>query len=106
MYFAKWLFNRWFSRLSSKWVWIENYRLLIMEEPGFALIFTLIGGTVWVIFAGLAVCFALNDLPQRPVVYLIVSVPPLFFIYNWLSALYEIYDQERMKTWELLKEKQ
>jgi len=29
---------------------------------------------------------------------------PVFYVYHWLAALYEIYDAERLATWERLKE--
>ena len=71
--------------------------------PGIAIVLTFLGGAVWFIIASLVTISFIDTTPPTYMLYLILSVPPLFFIYNWLMALYAIFDQERMETWELLK---
>ena len=104
MYFAEWLLKRFMRRMGSTWEWIEEYRKLILEMTGIAIVLTVLGGAVWFIVASLVAISFIETTPPTYMLYLILSVPPLFFIYNWLMALYAIFDQERMKTWELLKE--
>ena len=103
MYFAEWLLKRFMRRLGSTWEWIEEYRKLILEIPGIAIVLTILGGAVWFIIASLVTISFIDTTPPTYMLYLILSVPLLFFIYNWLMALYAIYDTERMATWDNLK---
>lgn len=107
MNFVKWLLLRIKRSLigDGRWQWIEEYRRLIIREKPISIIVTVFGGALWFLVCAL-LCLWLVD--TKETVFLImrgvVLSVPAFYIYNWLAALYEIYDTERMATWDRLKE--
>ena len=104
MNFAQWLFRRAVNSMSGAWDWVDEYRKLIIEVPFLAILLTFLIGAVWFIICGVVFVWANgNEPPPRYVLYFMMAVPPLFLIYNWLAAMYEIYDRERQATWDELK---
>lgn len=107
MNFTIWILQRIKRKVfgSGTWQWVEEYRRMIMREKILALLLTVLLGGIWFICASLVAVW-LNDL-ERPPQYVMVGIfatPVVFFIYNWLAALYEIYNNERIATWQTLKE--
>ena len=104
MNFAQWLFNRAFGRVMRPWAWIKSYREIIMEVWPLAFILTTLIGGLWFIIFNLIVVMGMFDTtPTKEGMWVTAAVPYLFFVYNWIMALYEIYDTERMATWEAVK---
>jgi hypothetical protein len=107
MNFAKWILRRIVNTLSGsgQWEWIQDYRSLILRDKPLSILATFGCGLVWFILGGLASILLLPDRHSIGIAFqcIIVSIPA-FYIYNWLAALYEIYDAERMATWDRLKE--
>lgn len=104
MYFAEWLLKRMNKHLFNNWEWVRKYREIIIDEKAMSIILTLLLGLMWVIFSTAIACLVLGTRPSDELLYLIFSIPPLFYIYNWIMALYEIFDRERRETWAVLKE--
>ena len=107
MNFIKWLLQRIKRTLigDGGWQWVSEYRRLILREKTISILVTVFGGFVWFLVCGSLTLWLAND---KETVFLVMrgvllSVPA-FYIYNWLAALYEIYDTERMATWDRLKE--
>lgn len=105
-YFIKWLGKRVTKTLFKEghWQWIESYRDLIMREKPLAILLTFLMGALWFVGMGAVVALTSDTRPPQYVFMTLLSVPPLFFIYNWLAALYEIYSEERERTMNYLKE--
>lgn len=107
MNFALWILNRIKRTLigDGQWEWISEYRRLILREKPISFLVTVFGGLLWFMFNALLVIWLVDDreLGGNLMKGILLSVP-LFYVYNWLAALYEIYDTERMATWERLKE--
>lgn len=104
MNFAQWLFNRAFGKVLGRWGWIQKYREIIMEVWPLAFIMTTLIGALWFISFNIFVMMGiLNITPTKETMYATAAVPYLFFVYNWIMALYEIYDTERMATWDAVK---
>ncbi len=107
MNFITWLLKRIKKNLvgNGTWQWLEDYRYLILRSKVESFFVTLLAGLMWVLVVFL-VSASLSDereLVRNAMIYAIASVP-VFYIYNWLMALYDIYDTERMATWNTLKE--
>ena len=105
MYFLRWLLKRMFTTLSGPFEWVIEYRKLIIDIPFLAILVTCLVGALWFIGAGLFIIWLLGNRPPEYLFYLILAVPPLFFIYNWLMVMYAIYDRERQQTFDALKGK-
>ena len=109
MNFAKWLLARTARtlKITGRWDWIEKYRSMIIREKFLSVIATIVGGLVCFIFVG-AFCIIFIDETQkqlaRDILLTTMYAIPAFYIYNWIAALYEIYDAERIATWDRLKE--
>ena len=105
MKFIPWLLKRINRHLFNNWEWIEKYREFIIDQKGLSIVLTLFGGLAWFIISALFVIWLVDDkqLGTEIMQGVILSVP-LFYVYNWVAALYQIYDNERMATWERLKE--
>ena len=103
MYFVSWLLKRASKRMFNDWEWIRKYREFIIDEKAVSIVLTVLLGALWFIVMSVIAVWISDGRPPQYVLYVILSVPPLFYIYNWLVALYEIYDRERMATWEELK---
>jgi peptidoglycan biosynthesis protein MviN/MurJ (putative lipid II flippase) len=87
-----------------QWEWVQKYRELIMEVWPLAFILTTLVGALWVIAFNLFVIMTMFGVtPTKTTMYATIAAPYLFFVYNWIMALYEIYDTERMATWEAVK---
>ena len=107
MNFAKWLLLRIKRTLigDGRWEWVNEYRRLILREKPISILVTIFGGLMWFLVCGILTLWLVDDrvtgfLIMRGVLFSV----PAFYIYNWLAALYEIYDAERMATWDRLKE--
>lgn len=106
MNFAKWILLRIKRTLfgDGNWQWVYEYRRLIIKSKVESVLVTIFGGLVFWLFMMVP---AFLFLPSREEISLcmqtILLLVPTFYIYNWLAALYEIYDTERMATWERLK---
>jgi hypothetical protein len=107
MNFVKWLLRRISKSLigTGKWQWVQDYRRLIMFDKPMSLLATFGCGLVWFLASGTACILFLPDRDSIGLAFqcILLSIP-MFYIYNWLAALYEIYDAERMATWDRLKE--
>ena len=103
MHFAQWLANRAFDKLSCSWKWIHGYRSLIMDIWLLAFILTTLIGGLCVAVSVLVWMSLYKTDPSPTVIYTLMTLPYIFFVYNWLAALYEIYDNERMATWDAVK---
>ena len=102
MNFVIWLFRRIKNYRSD---WVESYRRLILEETFLSIVFTLILGIVLYI---LPVCFLLIPYVDRTstattIIWCLVGSVIVFYVYHWLMALHEVYEEEKLKTWEALK---
>ena len=107
MNFVKWLLLRIKRTLigDGRWQWIEEYRRLIIREKPISIIVTILGGLVWFMVCAFLTLWLVNDKETIfSIMQGVVLSVPAFYIYNWLAALYEIYDTERMATWERLKD--
>ena len=107
MNFAKWLLLRIKRTLigDGQWRWLLDYRSLILRNKLESVLVTFFAGLCWFVMMGV---FSLLLLPTKEAIvttmqFTLASIPA-FYIYNWLVALYEIYDAERMATWDRLKE--
>lgn len=103
MHFAEWLLNRAYNKMSCSWQWIHGYRSVIMDIWLLAFILTTLIGGVCVAVAVLVYMSVFETRPSNEVIYTLLTLPYIFFVYNWLAALYEIYDTERMATWDAVK---
>ncbi len=107
MNFTIWILQRIKQSLFSgeRWDWISDYRRMILRSKVESILVTVFGGLVWFVLCGV-VCLALVDARETfffAMQCAILSVPS-FYVFHWLSALYEIYDAERMATWDRLKD--
>lgn len=105
MNFGLWLLKRMQKKLfGGQWGWLYKYRELIREEMPISIILTVLLGALWTIALGIIFAYFVDDRHTlQTIMKCIISCPPLFFVYNWIYGLYEIYDSERMKVWEELK---
>jgi hypothetical protein len=106
MNFIKWLLSRIKRTLlgEGQWQWIYEYRRLIIRSKVESILVTIFGGLVWfIVMFGLGALFLPSREALQTHMELTLLSIPAFYIYNWLGALYEIYDAERMATWDQLK---
>lgn len=105
MNFVIWLLQRLKKHtIGVKWNWVQDYRLAILHEPWVAILVTIFGGFIWfILLAGASIYFLPTEYIPTALKLVFFSVP-VFYVYHWLMSLYGIYDSERMKMWETLKE--
>lgn len=107
MNFITWLLARMKRKLigDGQWDWVYKYRRLILEEKIGSIIVTVLGGALWTLFGGCIMMMFMEPNETSLILFkgIIISVP-VFYVYNWIAALYELYDTERMATWNRLKE--
>lgn len=106
MNFLAWLLKRMKRKLfGGEWGWMYKYREFIKDEMPLSIILTVIFGALWTIIIGIIFAYFIED---RDILLIVmkcaIACPPLFFLGNWIYGLYEIYDAERMATWNRLKE--
>lgn len=108
MNFILWLLARIKKTLigDGPWEWISEYRRLILREKPFSILLTFLGGLLWFLACGLLTVWLVEDkqIGGHIMQGVIISIPA-FYIYNWLAALYEVYDAERMATWHTLQDR-
>jgi hypothetical protein len=106
MYFVNWLLQRLKRNLfgNGRWRWIGDYRNMIIREKPMSILVTIMGGIVFTLFAMLCVLFWFQTKTEFfNMFHIVICIPPAFWFYNWIMALYEIFDAERMATWEAVK---
>jgi len=107
MNFTIWILNRIKQSLlgGEQWEWVSDYRRLILRSKVESILITVFGGLVWFVLCG-GVCLALVDTRETFffVMQCVILSVPAFYMTNWIAALYEIYDAERMATWDRLKD--
>ena len=106
MNFIVWLLKRILHQLigSDPHRFVEAYRDFIRDEFFGALIITFLLGVAQFILGGLFCAWAWNGKPPMFMLYVLLANPVVFFVYNWLVVLYGIYENERLATWERLKD--
>jgi len=110
MYFSQWLLARIRKTLfgDASWDWVRAYRDMIIDEKPLALLITLGLGLIWFMVASLVTVLGFYEGDSREVpsvaIWIHAVIPIVIFFYNWIMALYEIFDAERMATWNTLKE--
>lgn len=106
MNFVIWILNRIKKSLTPTRPkrWLQQYQDLIMRDKFFSIMITLFGGLIWFM---IAFCLSMYFLEERSDIFFALRTAiymiPVFYVCNWLVALYEIYDLERMATWDALK---
>lgn len=105
MNFLHWLVKRMNKYLFNNWRWIEKYRELILHEKPLSIFLTMLCGIFWFLICALFVIWLVDDrqLGAKIMQGTILCVP-MFYVYNWIAALYEIYNTERMAVWDKLKD--
>ena len=106
MNFVLWLFKRMKRKLfsSAPFRFVESYRNFIQDEFFGAIVITLLIGVVQFIICAAFIAWCYDSRPPQVWLYILLANPVVFFVYNWLVVLYQIYDTERMACWERLKE--
>ena len=106
MNFTVWLLKRLKRKLTvtAPFRFIEGYRRFIQEEFIGAMVITLLLGVAQFIFGAIICAWIWESKPPMYMFYILLANPVIFFVYNWLVSLYDIYDTERMATWHRLKE--
>ena len=112
MNFTIWILNRIKTSVlntlrlgQGQWKWVREYRDLILRQKGLSFLATVFGGLLWFMFAVAAsLCLLETKEHIEIAVRAAIIAIPVFYVYHWLAALYEIYDAERLATWERLKE--
>jgi TM2 domain-containing membrane protein YozV len=82
----------------------SKYRDFMRDEFFGALILTVLFGFLQFMVGGILAVWICDSRPPQLVFYVLLANPVIFFFYNWLTVLYEVYDAERMATWHRLKE--
>ena len=102
MNFITWIFRR---IKNARFEWVEGYRRLILEEFFLSIVFTMISGIVCWIVPIWWICIHFIDQHATAELTLLVSAlsVPLFWVYHWIMALREVYEQEKKKFWEEFK---
>lgn len=93
------------SMFGKEYRWISGYRELILQDKFMSIILTLGCGTLYslsVIVTGIAFIDQAQTL--RNFIFFVVGSVPVFYVYNWIMALHEVYEKEKQKTWEALKQ--
>ena len=106
MNFIKWLTNRTKKSLAgSQYEWVEGYRHCILEVKFLSILLTLLGGCLYVIFVGwLLIPFIDRAETAAKITWGLVGSVVMFYVYHWIMALHEVYEKEKQKIWEALKQ--
>ena len=102
MNFITWIFRRIKNSQSD---WVEGYRRMILEETFLSIMFTLLCAIFLYI---IPVGFLLIPYVDRAdtvvtITWGLVGSVIVFYVYHWLMALHEVYEEEKLRTWEALK---
>ena len=102
MNFVTWIVRR---IKNARFEWAEGYHRLILEETFLSIVFTLICGISLYI---LPVCFLLIHYVDRAdtavtIVWSLAGSVVIFYVYHWIMALHEVYEQEKKQFWEEFK---
>ena len=102
MNFITWIFRRIKNSQSD---WARGYHRLILEETFLSIVFTLICGILLYIVpvAFLLIPYVDREVTAVRIIWGLVASVVLFYVYHWIMALREVYEEEKRKTWEALK---
>ena len=105
MNFITWLANRTKKSLDgSPCEWVQGYRHCILEEKLLSLVLTLLGGCLYVIFVGwLLIPFIDRADTFANTIWGLIASVVAFYVYHWIMALREVYEQEKKQFWEEFK---
>jgi hypothetical protein len=82
----------------------SKFRDFMRDEFAGAIVITLLLGIGQFILGAIIVAWICDGRPPMWTFYMLLANPFIFFFYNWLMLLYSYYDNERMATWNRLKE--
>ena len=82
----------------------SKYRDFMENEFFGAFMLTMLVGALQFVIGGIITVWICDGRPPMWTFYMLLANPVIFFVYNWLMLLYSYYDNERMATWERLKE--
>jgi TM2 domain-containing membrane protein YozV len=107
MNFAIWLLKRMKRKLlgdPNSQSLCSKFRDFMQDEFAGAIVITLLLGIGQFILGAIIVAWICEGHPPMWTFYMLLANPFIFFFYNWLVLLYGYYDNERMATWNRLKE--
>ena len=102
MNFITWIFRRIKNSQSD---WVKGYHRLILEEFFLSIVFTLICGLLlYVVPVGFLLIPYIDRTDKAvTIIWCLAGSVVMFYVYHWIMALREIYEEEKRKTWEALK---
>ena len=102
MNFISWIFRRVKNSQSD---WVRGYRRLILEETFLSIVTTAVVGVFcWFVPLGwISIHFIDQHATAELTLVVLALAVPLFYVYHWLMALYEVYKQEQRDMWAILK---
>ena len=113
-HFISWLAARAGRTLFCDYQWIKNYRKFILNEKMLSIFVTILLGIAFVLVTTLTAMVLVKSFYTgtsdekfmliTSIMQWLCCVPPVFFVYNWIMALYGVYTKEQEEMWKQLKE--
>ena len=105
MNFLTWLFNRIKdSMFNNQFEWVEDYRRMILLEKVLSIVLTFLCGALYILLVGwLLIPFIDRADTFANTIWGLAGSVAMFYVYHWIMALHEVYELEKKKFWQELK---
>jgi hypothetical protein len=105
MNFITWILNRIKNSMTKhQSAWVRDYRECILHDKILSILLTVGMGILYIILVTLlSIPFVDREGTFRTIICGLVASVVVFYVYHWIMALHEIYEEEKRKTWEALK---
>ena len=107
MNFITWILNRIKNSMSKhQFAWVRDYRECILHDKMLSIFLTVGMGILYILLVTvLSIPFVDREGTFRTIICGLVASVVVFYVYNWIMALHEVYLLERQKTWDALSKR-
>ena len=87
-----------------QFAWVRDYRECIMHDKILSIFLTVGMGILYIILVlTLSIPFVDREGTFRTIICGLVASVVVFYVYHWIMALREVYEQEKKQFWEVFK---
>jgi len=105
MNFVIWILNRIKNSVSKhRFAWVRDYRECILHDKMLSILLTVGMGLLYMILVlVLSIPFVDREGTFHTIICGLSASVVMFYVYNWIMALHEVYELEKKKFWQELK---
>lgn len=107
MNFITWMLNRIKNSITKhRFAWVQDYRECILHDKMLSIFLTVAMGILYTILVTvLLIPFVDSEGTFHTIIGGLAASVVVFYVYHWIMALHEVYEEEKQETWDALSKR-